>query len=163
MKISLVGHVRVINRCAKFHRTTYKDSAPTHTWNRTLLSFLPFSLSHPQPQPIFMVDGSKCVFMTQENTFWESGQILNKIGGVAAWKRLNLGPAMQIPLWKDITNNKKTVLDTRKVTTKLLKKSNDQKLLRLTAIFHVALTNRTFRGHKTRWLPLQTSSWTLLY
>jgi hypothetical protein len=36
--------------------------------------------------------------------------------GVAAQKRLFLGPAMQIALFKRIVNNAKTVLDRRKVT-----------------------------------------------
>jgi hypothetical protein len=36
--------------------------------------------------------------------------------GVAAEKRLILGPVMQIPLWKRIANSMETVLDRRKVT-----------------------------------------------
>jgi hypothetical protein len=71
MKIGVVCYVRDIYKCAKFHHPTYKGSAPTNTWNITLLSFFYFlfifiifsgSRTARTAEAIFTVDGLKRVF-----------------------------------------------------------------------------------------------------
>jgi hypothetical protein len=42
MKVCTVYYVRELNKCANFHRATYRGSAPTNTWNITFISFFSF-------------------------------------------------------------------------------------------------------------------------
>ena len=54
MKIGMVDYVQGFNKCANFHHVTFRGSAPTHTWNITLVSFfyvfLTFSEVRAQPK-----------------------------------------------------------------------------------------------------------------
>jgi hypothetical protein len=57
MRIGMVHYVRGFNKCAKSHHATYRGSAPTHTWNIKVVSFvfyfiffLVFSEARAQPE-----------------------------------------------------------------------------------------------------------------